>query len=269
MQRASLAENDVYALSPSKARWASPEKRMGVSPFKRGGGGVLSGKSAASTSRAGRSAFGDKTNQSPSPRKLTSPSKTPFFKPVSSALVTPAGNIGRAGQLKAHLAQMYDTEHDVSEEAPRVDDVVPDDELYPEIEYMPPAQSIPYDFDLDGLPRAKDAARMLRKPCVGTWQGTGIEPGVRESDLALQEPDAAVAVEATSASTTMTTKTSTREARRPAKSVPARPAAAPYKRVSSRPPMRARARPASDALAVAAERAVRTAPTNMFDIDTN
>lgn len=132
------------ALSPGKSAVLSPSKGAGASPFKRG-----------ESSRA-RSAFMDKTNMSPSPRGApaagVSPSKhagspskgaTPFTaRPFTRqrSFVTPAGNVGRAGQIKARMGEMMDAELDPVATTPAPSPrAVPEEELYPEVEYMPPS----------------------------------------------------------------------------------------------------------------------------------
>lgn len=139
---------------------------MTVSPFKRGG--AVSNKSVATTSRMGRSVFTDKTNQSPSPGSKTartvesawpkslsppvkkdgltaSPTKTPWDKMSSDArgarFITPADNIGRAGQIKARLGELYDAEQpgvnlEKGDETQPID-AVSEEEFYPEIEELP------------------------------------------------------------------------------------------------------------------------------------
>lgn len=146
----------------------------GASPFKKDLG------KAPSTSRVGRSAFSDKTNQSPSParggespsKRAASPTKgQPWLstakKPVftrQNSFVTPAANIGRAGQIKARLAEMHDAAMDADVAAPASPvHTLTEDELYPEIESMPTPSAAPYHFpaELDGMPRAADIGRML------------------------------------------------------------------------------------------------------------
>ncbi|KAL4400240.1 hypothetical protein ACI68E_003156 [Malassezia pachydermatis] len=210
--RAFAQENDVYALSPSRspelrsrALSFSPEKpaasSIGPSPFKRGDGGA---KPFASTSRFGRSAFSDKTNRSPqSKHDYGSPTKTPFQASPwkKQALVTPASNIGRAGQLKARIGQMQDPALSPLEQEETTDEPAPtpmtDDELYPPIEYMPPSPMrgpTMYDLPtaLDGLPRAKEAATMLASaPIVGQVPADlcdDTQTSIPRSSLSLQPP---------------------------------------------------------------------------------
>lgn len=244
MRSTMTQENGTYACSPTRTpgiKWkysgSSPGKDAPTtaSPFKRGG--AVSNKSVATTSRMGRSVFTDKTNQSPSPVSKTirtgdftwqkslspsvkkdgltvSPTKTPWDKMTSDArgarFITPADNIGRAGQIKARLGELYDAERpDVNLEKgdeTQAIDAVSEEEFYPEIEELPSSNNpkskfrliltfflgIPYDFppELDGYPRAKQAASMLAKPpLLGRISG-GMDASkntwVRQSDLALK-----------------------------------------------------------------------------------
>lgn len=170
--RAYAQENAPYGASPTRtpglARRQGLEKQtQSSSPFKKEG--------KATSSRIGRAAFSDKTNQSPSPArhaaspsKLGSPSKKapqtvrrPFVR--SDSFVTPAANIGRAGQIKARLGEMHDAqvEQDTQIEAPTA--LMSEEEMYPEIETMPQGPSAPYVFppELDGMPSAKEIGQML------------------------------------------------------------------------------------------------------------
>lgn len=154
--------------------------RENASPFKRELGKA---PSAPSTSHAARSAFSDKTNASPSPARGTapSPSKRSVASPIKGApvpstamksafarhnsFVTPAANIGRAGQIKARLGELHDAARTPAAQPAHTEPTqdVSEDELYPEIESMPTSHAAPYVFpaQLDGLPRAADAARLL------------------------------------------------------------------------------------------------------------
>lgn len=154
--------------------------RENASPFKRELGKA---PGAPSTSHAARSAFSDKTNASPSPthRAAPSPSKRSGASPSKGApwpstakkpvfarhdsFVTPAANVGRAGQIKARLGELHDAARTPAAEPAHADPAqeVSEDELYPEIESMPTSLPAPYVFpaQLDGLPRAADAARLL------------------------------------------------------------------------------------------------------------
>lgn len=174
--------------------FASPTRTPGVkkhapienaSPFKRDLG------KAPSTSRTGRSAFSDKTNQSPasrkngvSPSKQRSPEKgkpwpSTVQKPAfsrSNSFVTPAANIGRAGQIKAQMGAWNDAPADEVAGTPTpAAAACSEEELYPEIEHMPERHEPPYVFpaELDGLPRAAEIGRMLAR---APWPPTTAEP---------------------------------------------------------------------------------------------
>lgn len=99
------------------------------------------------SSYTGRSAFGDKTNQSPAARSPSkrgagdgpwsaSPSKTPWHAPPMH-LVTPADNIGRAGQIKARLGETTGapTPNEAETEVPAP--ALSEEELYPPVGAMP------------------------------------------------------------------------------------------------------------------------------------
>ncbi|PWN53624.1 hypothetical protein IE53DRAFT_133820 [Violaceomyces palustris] len=92
-----------------------------------------------------------------------------------NSFVTPAANIGRAGQMKAMMGEMKDAEMgfkvadgdgaDLDHANGQVKEMT-DEEMYPEIEYMPPshyAYNIPYYFpeELENLPRAAEIGQML------------------------------------------------------------------------------------------------------------
>ncbi|KAN0064547.1 hypothetical protein ACQY0O_002175 [Thecaphora frezii] len=91
-----------------------------------------------------------------------------------TSFVTPAANIGKAGQIKARMGEMLDAELGINVddmEAPKAEQAqapkeLTEEELYPEIEYMPPstwATNPPYEYpsELDGVPRAKELAEEL------------------------------------------------------------------------------------------------------------
>jgi len=164
------------------------------------------------SSYTGRSAFGDKTNQSPStrsPSKLgagdapwgSSPTKTPWQAPPMR-FVTPAENIGRAGQIKARLGETLEAPTPAKPEA-EMSPILSEEELYPPVDAMPasvPARGmcllltadLPYDFStaLEGLPRASHAAAILTTaPLVGYMPAAGQLPvPVDASDLLSAHP---------------------------------------------------------------------------------
>lgn len=174
-------ENDATPSVMSPEKRFSPEKGSPgkhTSPFKKGG--------KATSSRIGRSAFTDKTNQSPA-KAFQTP-----FRAGASNFVTPADNIGRAGQIKARLGEMYDAQRETVPDLSQPIETVPVEEEWPEVEYMPSrTPMIPYDMPpiLDGLPRAKDVAALLAgAPLLRREPGSAIETRVKASDLALEAP---------------------------------------------------------------------------------
>lgn len=167
------------AVSPEKRfspKKSSPSKH--ASPFKKGG--------KATSSRVGRSAFMDKTNQSPA-KAFQTP-----FRVGASNFVTPADNIGRAGQIKARLGEMHDAQRETVPDTSQPIEMVSVEEEWPEVEYMPSrTPTIPYDMPpiLEGLPRAKDVAALLAgAPLLRQERGSAIETRVKASDLALEPP---------------------------------------------------------------------------------
>ncbi|PWY99905.1 hypothetical protein BCV70DRAFT_200818 [Testicularia cyperi] len=179
---------------------ASPSKHGAVSPTKAlGENGKNSGKSSevsprkAGTSNALRSLNGKQRQQSDLPFVKPGGSSTAEMPPAmtpapaqlgqrlktmsrQNSFVTPAANVGRAGQIKARMGEMMDAELGFSqsrvEPAPEQEVAqqiaeLTEDELYPEIEYMPPshyAKHPVFEFpdELDGLPRAKQIGEELR-----------------------------------------------------------------------------------------------------------
>ncbi|WFD28754.1 hypothetical protein MNAN1_003768 [Malassezia nana] len=180
--RALTQENDLDALSPMRTPGAryiqsfSPKKTGSsrTSPFKRGD----RGKSAIGGSHTVRSAFGDKTNQSPA-------------KP-SARSVSP---------VKAPAPKLAPPSPWTASAAPRT---LSDDELYPPVGARPallPARGtlvdaltldMPYDFSpaLEGLPRASQAAAMLAgAPLLGPSRSAAPVPVlVDASDLCTTPP---------------------------------------------------------------------------------
>ncbi|AXA50886.1 uncharacterized protein MRET_3353 [Malassezia restricta] len=174
-------ENDAMSRAMSPEKRFSPEKgspSKHMSPFKKGG--------KATSSRTGRSALTDKTNQSPA-KAFQTP-----FRGQATSFVTPADNIGRAGQIKARLGEMYDAQRDTVPDTSEPTDMEPVEEEWPEIEYMPSrTPTIPYDMPpiLDGWPRAKEVAALLAgAPLLRQEPGSAIETRVKASDLALEAP---------------------------------------------------------------------------------
>ena len=137
-----FAENEMYNPSRTpglnRAPTLSPTK-TGSSPFKPAG--------KVGNAPPGRSAFGDKTNASPSPR--ASPSKlcrTPANSKLgaspwkASSLVTPATNVGHAGEIKTRLGEKQNAVQECTETEQT--SVEMEDEYYPEIEYIPPSMAL-------------------------------------------------------------------------------------------------------------------------------
>ncbi|PWN34452.1 uncharacterized protein FA14DRAFT_174116 [Meira miltonrushii] len=132
-------------------------------------------------------AFGEKTNRSPQrsneehdagsvpvkPRTTHSPTKGKLKSSIQrSGFVTPSANIGHAGALRMQMGEFLDARAgngiqsvEKSDSSVTVDGrVMTEEELYPEIEYMPPPVEVPYDFpaELDGLPRGAEMGDMLQ-----------------------------------------------------------------------------------------------------------
>lgn len=92
-----------------------------------------------------------------------------------NSLITPAANIGRAGQIKARMGEILDAEMGLSlQKADNATEQLTQEpvvqltqeEMYPEIEYMPPsfhAKHPVFEFpdELDDLPRAKQLGAQL------------------------------------------------------------------------------------------------------------
>ncbi|WFD44102.1 hypothetical protein MPSI1_002767 [Malassezia psittaci] len=183
----------LHSRGGSPTRTPHTVKRLPVensSPFKPTPAQDHSLGKGISTAQGKRSAFSDKTNRSPSPsRNAGSPSKsstspykpakwsstsnrTPFVR--TNSFVTPAANIGRAGQVKARMADWQDTlsieQQDVA--PPEVQPAISEEEQYPEIESMPLAPEAPYEFptELEGLPRASEIGQRLAKPTRPSMQ---------------------------------------------------------------------------------------------------
>lgn len=191
------------AKTPGASRSAAPGKQdasLGKgkgadnSPTKKGSGELSPRK--ASTSNALRSINGkqrqnvdlpftkpgqDSTNdaggnnmiiKTPAPTQLNGKTRTMSRQ---NSFVTPAANIGRAGQIKARMGEILDAEMGLSlqkadnateqaTEEPAVQ--MTEEEMYPEIEYMPPSAKHPvFEFpaELDDLPRAKEIGARLCK----------------------------------------------------------------------------------------------------------
>ncbi|WFD32419.1 hypothetical protein MSPP1_003466 [Malassezia sp. CBS 17886] len=203
MLRSHAQENEPYTSplrTPARVRGSPSKSAIGVSPGKASASPF---KRAAESSRARRSAFTDKTNQSPAarPADASSPSKhtgkspekegqlggvahraaaTPF--PGSrifsrqNSYVTPAANIGRAGQMKARMGELRDAQC-LADPAPLsaspAPAPLPESQAYPDVGTVTPGVlplDQPYDVSavLDGLPRAADVAAILRgAPVVG------------------------------------------------------------------------------------------------------
>lgn len=154
-------------LSPRKAstsnalRSINGKQRQNVDlPFTKPGQG--------STNDAG----GNMIMKTPAPTQLNTKARTMSRQ---SSFVTPAANIGRAGQIKARMGEILDAEMGLSlQKADNATEQVTEEpvvqmteeEMYPEIEYMPPSAKHPvFEFpdELDDLPRAKEIGAQLSK----------------------------------------------------------------------------------------------------------
>ncbi|TKY86538.1 hypothetical protein EX895_004687 [Sporisorium graminicola] len=174
--------------SPQKGRGALGSS-MDSSPTKKGSSQLSPRK--ASTSNALRSLNGkqrqttdpfSKPGQSDaSAGAFKTPAPTQLGKARSmsrqNSFVTPAANVGRAGQIKARMGEIMDAEMGLSlqkgdnvtgqvTEQPVVQ--MSEEEMYPEIEYMPPslhAKHPVFEFpdELDDLPRAKEVGAQLSR----------------------------------------------------------------------------------------------------------
>lgn len=161
--------NDLKQTSSKK-----PSASTSTSLF--GGGGT-------SKSRA----FGEKTNKSPQRSKANNDGESVPVKPKNTQspvkgklkagnsrpdFVTPTASVGHAGVLKMQMGQTHDAKAggDLQLSAKGDSSVnvngktVSEEDLYPEIEYMPPANEVAYDFptELDGLPRGAEMGDMLQ-----------------------------------------------------------------------------------------------------------
>lgn len=110
--------------------------------------------------------------KTPAPTQLGSKARTMSRQ---NSFVTPAANVGRAGQIKARMGEILDAEMgrslqkgDNANEQVAAPPVVQlsEEEMYPEIEYMPPshhAKHPVFEFpdELDDLPRAKELGTRL------------------------------------------------------------------------------------------------------------
>ena len=161
-------------ISPEKgAKSASPQKGSSKAPL-RSINGKLKESSATPFSKADQS-YATDASAMMTPAPSGSALKQRLISRQNS-FVTPAANIGKAGQIKARMGEMMDAELGINldqmdapevEQAPVVQ-AMTEEELYPEIEYMPPstwATNPPYEFpaELDGLPRGKELGAELAK----------------------------------------------------------------------------------------------------------
>ena len=153
--------DDLQKMSPTKqveyAMGMSPLKQVrSVSPSKKPKSVSSSkGKEKASTQVApSESLFSPERPteaMAPAAETVTTPPanhqdpSAPFFDP--SAFKTPAANVGRAGQRKYREGEMLDAamgiglglQEDEQEDAKDEERPMTEEELYPEIEYMPPS----------------------------------------------------------------------------------------------------------------------------------
>lgn len=116
----------------------SPQKGAG-SPSK-GTSSMRKNKSSAPTPFSGNQSYRTETDMgsvTPAPLRMLS---------RQSSFVTPAANIGRAGAIKARMGEMKDFEMGIGSgdpignvEAEQQGPQLTEEEMYPEIEYMPPS----------------------------------------------------------------------------------------------------------------------------------
>ncbi|EPQ29289.1 uncharacterized protein PFL1_03044 [Pseudozyma flocculosa PF-1] len=189
----SPAKKDMSSPSKGKAKTAlqSPSKgSQSVSPKKAVGqplrtlNGKMKENAATPFSRADQSYATDMSSM------MTPAPNAPLLKgrmmSRQTSFVTPAANIGKAGQIKARMGEMLDAELGLNLddlEAPQLEThqsqrELTEEELYPEIEYMPPstwATNPPYEYpsELDGVPSAKELAQQL-----ATFRPAGFLKGV-------------------------------------------------------------------------------------------
>lgn len=152
----------------------SPSKGAGASPLKNkasGSSNVLKSTNGKQRQQSTETPFG-KAAMTPAPTKLGERAKTMSRQ---SSFVTPAANVGRAGQIKARMGEMMDAELGLSQPkaitGPEQMTAQPapaltEEEMYPEIEYMPPSHMayhpvFEFPDELDKLPRAKEVGRLL------------------------------------------------------------------------------------------------------------
>ena len=93
---------------------------------------------------------------------------TPWGPQPFGNYMTPAANIGRAGQIKARIGELRDAQ--VIDEPDLEQDTQAADQSIPEIEYMPSIEEVPYYFPdaLDELPRAQEiGSAMAARRFVG------------------------------------------------------------------------------------------------------
>lgn len=129
--------------------------------------------------------------KTPAPTQLNGKARTMSHQ---KGFVTPAANIGRAGQIKARMGEILDAEMGLSlqkaenlteqvTEEPAVQ--MTEEEMYPEIEYMPPrSKHAVFEFpdELEDLPRAKEIGAQLCKFSTINLRAAGPED---LSDMAL------------------------------------------------------------------------------------
>lgn len=157
-----------------KDKNAFASKQDSTSPTKKGGSELSPRK--ATTSNALRSLNGKQRQlvdpKTPAPTQLNGKARAVSRQ---NSFITPAANVGRAGQIKARMGEMLDAEMGLSlsradgavapvAEPPAVQ--MSEEEMYPEIEYMPPsvyAKHPVFEFpdELDDLPRAKQLGAQL------------------------------------------------------------------------------------------------------------
>ncbi|SOV05234.1 uncharacterized protein UDID_03305 [Ustilago sp. UG-2017a] len=129
--------------------------------------------------------------KTPAPTQLNGKARTMSRQ---KGFVTPAANIGRAGQIKARMGEILDAEMGLSlQKAENLTEQVTEEpgvqmteeEMYPEIEYMPHrSKHAVFEFpdELEDLPRAKEIGAQLSKFSTINLRAAGPED---LSDMAL------------------------------------------------------------------------------------
>ncbi|SNX84589.1 uncharacterized protein MEPE_03298 [Melanopsichium pennsylvanicum] len=179
-QEASIRKDNPAPSSPAKKGSELSPRKATTSNALRSINGKQRQTSEHPFTKPGQSSTNDAGNMinTPTPSKL---GKTSTMS-RQNRFITPAANVGRAGQIKARMGEMMDAEMGVSlQKADNATEHVTEqstvrmteEEMYPEIEYMPPstyAKHPVFEFpeELDDLPRAKElGAKLSRFTTIG------------------------------------------------------------------------------------------------------